>query len=486
MPYKIALGILALALAATVLSGILAPQGDPNRHLELDYAVRPVPGDGFDVELRAIGLPGRKPVFRLLDGWGLLQDQGAHLSGFRAETGAGVPIAVSTRQEDGEALWRLAENADTVLVRYRVSPYDPHHSPEASFATSDRFVLVGYSLFPVPDGIRHFDPLALRVRIDAPDEWPQWASWPASPDGYRPPTAHDLWSGTVAGGSFRATRLTGDPVSVTVLTDEVAGQNFGLTVANRLLRVLRGLVDLFGAPPAGDSLDMLALFRTMPGEPGVGMLKGSSEERCFLALATPDRYSDVSSVLALAVHESVHFYLGSAVASRSEPPYRNSPDLIWLMEGMVEYLTFRLMRDAGAITTAEYREVVLSKDQEYRACPGAKLYSLADAARRMEDVDAYPLVYSRGFLVARLLEEEMDAACGAGSLDRALRRIFDEHRFDRTGKPLSPKAARRVFAETCPAAEAVIARYALEKTALPAPKEEPAAEPVRAIAARRR
>ncbi len=476
---------LVAGVAVAVTAAALFPRTDPNPAVRLAYAVRPVTGNGFEVELRASGLAGDSPELRLLDGWGLLQDQGAHVSGVEARSASGLSIPVSRRTEGDEVLWRLEGSADTVLVRYRVTPYDPHHSPEASFATSDRFVLVGYSLFPVPDGIRHFEPLDITVRIEAPADWPLWSAWPEEGDLYRPPTAHDLWSGTVAGGSFRAARLTGEPVSVTVLTDEVAGRTLGLTVANRLLRVLRELVDLFGAPPDGESLDMLALFRTMPPVPGVGMMKGSSEERSFLALATPDRYGDVSSVLALAVHESVHFYLGGAVASRAEPPYRNSPEMIWLMEGMVEYLTYRLMLDAGAIGEDEYREVVLAKDKEYRTCGGANRYSLADAARRMEDPDAYPLVYSRGFLVARLLHEEMDADCGPGTLDRALRRIFDEYRFDVTGGPLSPKDARRVFEETCPGAAAVIARYALDTTTLPAPKLEPAADGLRAGAGER-
>ncbi len=464
-----ALFVLALGLGAAGCG-----RGSGNARMHLDYRVTPTPGAGFEVELTARGL-GPHPVFRLLDGWGLLQDQPGHVEAVAAADSRGRPIPVTRGAEAGETRWRLERSADPVRLTYRVEPYPRDVSPEASFVDRNRLVLVGYSIFLLPGAADLDLPIDARVAVEGPGGWRRWSSWPEGEGAYRPGTPHDLWSGMVAAGDFASSRMASGPVAVTVLTEDTATRPLGLTVANRIFPVLRAMNDLFGSPPRGDSLNVVALYRTMSPQPGRSIMTGTSEEGAFLCLATPDRFDDPTPLTALAAHECVHFYLGGAVTADAEPPYRNAPDMIWLMEGMTEYLSYRLMERAGVMSPAQVAAVAARKEREYRETPGWNALTLADAARRMDDMDVYRLVYSRGYLVSRMLDRELESRCGPGALDRVLRTLFEEHDFYRTHRPLTPFEAREAFERVCPGAGALIDRYALRNTTLPAPGKGPAA-----------
>jgi predicted metalloprotease with PDZ domain len=239
----------------------------------------------------------------------------------------------------------------------------------------------------------------------------------------------------------------------------------GLGVANRLFPALRELVSYFGAPPRGDSLSVLALYRAGSTRDSMSSLSGCSEESAFLCLATRDRFRDVEGLTTLAVHECVHFYLGGAVSADGEPPYRNSPELVWLLEGVTEYLTYRLLETAGSLPPGESERVAIRKEREMLAAPAG--LSLADAARRMETAQTYMLVYSRGYLVARLLERTMEARV-PGSFAGALREFFESHNFYRERRTITLAVVREVFEARCPGIGSFLDRYAWGAEALPA------------------
>ncbi len=460
------LPVLALGLVAS-----LWRPGTGNQGLALEYRVRPVPGEGFDVVLHASGLRSPHPGFRLLDGWGLLQDQSGHIEGLAAADPGGRPIAVTAETESGTARWRLEGNPREAVLRYRVRSYSPDLSAEASFVDRSRLVLLGYSLFLLPLRVDHYAPLDVAVRVEPPPGSSLWSSWPEEGGAYRPGTAHDLWSGVVAGGDFTPTRLARGPVAVTVLTEASTPPRTGLTIANRLLPVLGRMVDFFGAPPRGDSLAVLAVYRTRPAPPGRSVVSGNSEEGAFLCVASPDRYADPQSLTQLASHECLHFYLGGALTGGPEPPYQNSPDLIWLVEGMTEYLSYRFMVEAGVLSPAGLREVTARKEREAQEAPSN--VTLAAAARHMDRMSTYQLVYSRGFLVGLLLDREMTSRCGPQALNRALRRLFDRRNFYRTGEALDPDIVRDAFESECAGSAGLIARYGEGSARLPELSGEP-------------
>ena len=457
----VGLGGLALGIWVACVTGLAG--GRPAAP-ELDYRVRADPDSGFTVLLTASGLTSRRPSFRMLDGWGLLQDQPSHVEALEVRDAAGNVIPVSVHREDGETRWKLSRSPrGRVTFRYRIRAYDPYVSPEASFVEPKRWVFLGYSVLLIPAGVSSFDPMKIQVELQTAD--PCWSSWPGSGRTFAPATLHDLWSGFAAAGNFRSARLAAGAVSVTVLTEERTPSQMGVTIANRLFPGLRGMHALFGAPPRGDSLNVLALYRMQPPNGLLSQVSGSSEERAFLCLATPDRFRDLTGLTVLAAHECLHFYLGGAVSADGEPPFRNSPDLIWLMEGITEYLTYRLLERTGSIPPGEMEQAALRKEEEMNrvAIPGLRL---ADAARRMDEPEVYSLVYSRGFLVGRMLEATMESR-EPGSFERALRDLFERHNFYRNGALVTPGLVRSVFEARCPGIGVVIDQYAAGAEPLP-------------------
>ncbi len=392
----------------------------------LVYTVSSI-SDGFEVRLDARDLPGRRPAFRLLESWGALADMPGHIEDIRAADATGAEIGLDRTHEDGEGRWKLSRNPGRFTLTYRVRGYDPMASPEASFVTDGRFVWIGYSVLLTPVNLGARAPASLSIHVCAPVGWEIWGSWPQEDGAYRPANLHDAWSGFAAAGDFKPSHLSSDRAAVTVLTEGTASAGLGLHIANRLLPVLREMVALFGAPPRGDRLDVLALYRVAPTDGRRSIVSGTSQEGAFLCLATPDRFNDMEGLTALAAHECFHFYIGGAVIASPEPPFQNAPDLIWLMEGVTEYMAFRLMERSGVLTPAGFGDVARRKEAEWRATPGHRDLTLAEAARAMNDLSAYSLVYSRGFLVARLIDERMETVSGPGALDRTLRRLFEEH-----------------------------------------------------------
>jgi len=455
-------GLLTLGLSC-------APSGgsDPVR---LAYTVHVAPESGIEVELRVSGLGGKDPGFQLLSGLGMIQDQPGHIREVYARTTDGLPLDLDREPETERTVWRLrGKHKDEVVLRYRVTPYDPGISAEASFVSRDQALLLGYSAFLVPVELSDFLPASIRVKVEAPPGWRVWTSWPGEDGYYRPRTTHDLWSGGILSGNFQETRLTSGAVSVTVLTEGRWSSVTGLTVANRLHPVLRRMVDFFGAPPEGDNLDVLAVYRAAPVRDNQSRIMGISEANAFFCIATHDRFDDMREITALAAHECIHFYLGGALVARPEAPYNNAPDLVWLIEGVTEYLAYRFMLEAEGITAAEFEDVAEAKRTLLRRKGEESGMSLAAMARLFDDPETYQLVYSRGFLVAQFLNRRMDSRCGEGTFDGALRDLFETWNFHRTHEWIDQKRVRKVFEARCPGAWEWIERYAIGGAALPGP-----------------
>ena len=470
---------LALCSVAMLVGGVLflisAYSGStPAEDMVLSYRVRAVPQQGFEVELTVHGMVGDRPYLRMLSGWGLVQDQPGHVVGHEAWDDYG-PLPMTRENDSEESYWQLERKPEGDLhVRYRVKNQPAEIAPHASFTGRDHMLLLGYSLFLLPGEIDHFAPLSATVSVELPERWNTWSSWPHESQVFAPSTAHELWSLVIAGGNYRPAQLASGRVDATVLTEGQGNSTLGLHILNRLFPVLREMETLFGAPPKGDQLRVLAVFRELPVQGTKSILMGTSETGSFLCLATPDRYRTPDDLTALAVHECLHFYLGGAVTASPEPPFRNAPEMAWLMEGVVESVAFRLMERAGVLSPDQARAITQDKLQKLTRSPRTQGMSLAEAARAMDDLELYTLVYNRGYLFARLLEEHMDRTCGDGSFDTFLRRLFEEQGVAATQRAVTNKSVAKLLDEVCPGSFALVEDYAFTGRALPALANEPA------------
>lgn len=442
---------LLLALASPACLG-----SDP---MTLRYEVEPVPGTGFVVRAEMSGLRGRRPELRMLDGWGVLQEMGGRVGDLQISDADGNTVGWELRHDRDEARWRLDRRpSEPVRLTYQVRNYDPASSPEASFTLADRFVTLGYSVFVIPGRRDPFAPADIEVVYTPPADWPVWTSWPDQAGVSDPPTAHDLWAGVAAGGAFQESRMGTGPVRVTVLAGPGIGRATALSTANRLIPALREMVEWFGQPPRGDALDVLALYRVLPETEGRSIMTGTSEENAFLCLATADRYRDPGPLTVMAVHECLHFFLGGAVTAAPEPPFRNAPELTWLMEGVTEYLTYRMLDDAGLMGAQTRRDVDQQKRRELAGWTDG--LTLADAARRMDDMAVYSMVYARGYLVAQALDQELTARCGPGTLQTVLRDLLADYNVHHGAGAVDRRAVHAAFEARCPGSSAWIERVA--------------------------
>jgi predicted metalloprotease with PDZ domain len=352
-----------------------------------------------------------------------------------------------------------------VVLRYPVYGENPLSRADATFLDGARAVLVGRDVFVIPAGLDQAAPADITVDLRVAGGWPVWSTWGTGDSGLRPSTFEDLVNGFAAAGDFAERSLESGDARAVILVEGRGNGRTGLTVANRLLPVLRETVDLFGASPRGGRFEVLAVYRFHPRNDRRSTMFGVRKNRGFLCLASPDRYEDLRDITALAAHECLHAWLGGALRVAAEPPHANAPELIWFLEGLTEYLSWRLLRDAGVIDAAVYAEVAAAKREKAAAVgPGLRL---ADAAERMADVRIYELVYTRGFLVAELLQSRMDESCGPGAFDEALRDLFRSHNTHETGTWLSAEVVREAFGGHCPAAREVILEEAERGRDLP-------------------
>ena len=460
----------ALVVLLVAVGGWACSADPHNPAARLAYTLRFVPGSGVEIEARFTGLRPGHTRLRLMSGWGGLQDQAAHLAEFTAVDGAGHPLPLARTGDGTFAVWEAKRDPGGELrLTYVVRSRDANVSPEATFVEAERAVALGYSIFPVPTELTDYLPVPVTVTVAAPEGWPVWASWPegAGEGSFAPGTVHELWSGFAAAGRFRASSLSSERAGVTVLTEGDWTPRTGLGVANRLLPVLDGMAALFGRAPKGDRFRVLALFREAPVRDGRGYLAGVKEENAFLCLATPDRYADETTITAVAVHECLHFYIGGVLTAEPEPPYQNSPDMIWFFEGLVEYLTYRLMHEEGVISAEQLAAVERAKWDKLES-RGHGTVSLAQAARSLDDLPLYEAVYTKGYLVGQLLDRSMELRCGEGALDELLRDLCDRFDAYRTGRRLTPETLVAAFDEHCPGTARMLRRYAEGNAPLPA------------------
>ena len=63
----------------------------------------------------------------------------------------------------------------------------------------------------------------------------------------------------------------------------------------------------------------------------------------------------------------------------------------------------------------------------------------------------------------------MTVRCGPGTFEAALRELFDEYSYYRTGDVVTPAEVRKVFASHCEVAGELIDRYAVGREMPPLP-----------------
>jgi predicted metalloprotease with PDZ domain len=138
-----------------------------------------------------------------------------------------------------------------------------------------------------------------------------------------------------------------------------------------------------------------------------------------------DRGLDASELMdtpmAIIAHEFFHNWNGEALGPAGD-------DFLWFTEGVTNYVSYRVLREANVITLGQYESRRLAIFERYHANPYAASVPIGEAANSdMGDKDKVNLLYDGGFLAAEALDGRLRAESGgAVTLIDVLRRMYDD------------------------------------------------------------
>jgi len=313
-------------------------------------------------------------------------------------------LQVSAGQE-GSAHRRtvtLPAAAGTLVIEFTVDPtYYPPGPPSGNPAdarsrvTAELGVLRTSSLFPL------MTPPAdsARVTFDLPEGWIAVTPWESDRGGFRLAPADMAAVDYIGVGPFDVETLT---IGASQFRVAAPRRDIGLGAVG-VRAILQQESGIAGGPPPGSSgpFSLLAV-------PAPFMAGGAAGRRSLV---------QGGSALTLA-HEAFHWWTHAALVR---------PEARWFSEGFTNYYGVRAAAAAGVITDEQARHCFedLAGEMEFLESAGAS--SLADASSRYaQDARARRLVYSKGALLALLIDREL--AAGGRSLNEVMAAVLSEQR----------------------------------------------------------
>ena len=291
-----------------------------------------------------------------------------------------------------------------VRLRYRMS-YDPVAMDDYAFSanTSPRHFHVGGCQWMLAVG----DPAVSRLNaveiVDPPAGWRFYSSW--GPDGRRSQRSgvYDRVKVSALGGEkgfHRRFQVRSRPVDVFIADgldlpeEQIAGS------IEKIVTLQRERMDDFDYP-----------FYTVALRPRSEVIAGTAlGDSLFVVFVRRD--ASIEAVQELLAHEMFHNWLPNKarVVTASAPEQTRFE---WLHEGVAEYMTRRLLLDAGLISREQFvalfnEDLVRIAHSPYR---GATTADLAEALRDRRFTNLHKkLSYYRGALIALRWEDALRRA----------------------------------------------------------------------------
>jgi predicted metalloprotease with PDZ domain len=134
-----------------------------------------------------------------------------------------------------------------------------------------------------------------------------------------------------------------------------------------------------------------------------------------------DRSELMDTPMAIIAHEFFHNWNGDALGASSN-------EFLWFTEGVTNYFSYRVLREAYIITDGQYLSRRRAVSERYHANPYAGTMSIGEAGNNdMRDKDMVNLLYDGGFLVAEALETRLRAESGGKvTLIDVLKRMYEQ------------------------------------------------------------
>jgi predicted metalloprotease with PDZ domain len=419
----------ALALAFSPASGLAqGPAATPS--LSLTVSMERPTTHYYHVVLRAEGLSGETLDFKLpvwTPGYYQIMDYAKNVKDFRAEDGAGRPLAWDKTAKN---TWRVLKGrAATVVASYDVYAFT-------------RFVADSYLAddggFITPTGVfmniaGHLeDPV--KVTVVPPSGWKSVSTGldpvPGRADAFRAPDFDTLYDCPILVGNqeILAFEAAGRPHTV-------AAYDLGAFDRARFTGDLKKIVETAAALMGELPYRHYTFLVIGPGGGGLEHLNSTAVTLDPKSLADGPGYERWLSFIA---HEYFHLFNVKAIRPLTLGPFdydrENYTDLLWFSEGVTVYYEYMLLNRAGLMTRDQVLDRLGSTIAVYENAPGrrhqsARLSSL-DTWRgyfgRSEHVSNTTIsYYDIGFGLGLFLDLRIrEASSGRASLDDVMRTLY--------------------------------------------------------------
>lgn len=396
LPGRLA-GLLLLFLGAPAIAAGPAAVAD----YEIHYARH----DSFEVDGR-FQIPAKKLSLYFFPTARNPEGQAAFIKSLKAWDSAGRPQQLKYL---GEGNWEglrgpIGRVTYVVLARHDEDRWGPGkdevatHFDDTYFFAGNAFFLADYSWPDAP----------VRLKFDLPPGWQVISPWPGSDRTFEAPRRRSLTYNVFAVGKDAPQVESAGPVRVTWLAERKLEP-----LKPRLRELLVNLPAVYSRFWGETPVSSLTVFAFTDPETDGGAFLNSFA----LRLATPSESIDRVAWPHWLGHELMHLWNGSGRIRVAD-----DGSTYWFNEGVTDYLTVKLMHEAGLVDDALLKQRLANFARRYqlgrRISPGTKL-----AAAGADKFKNWELIYGGGAMFAWLLDAELSKR-DPQAFRRSLREVY--------------------------------------------------------------
>jgi predicted metalloprotease with PDZ domain len=361
----------------------------------------------YHVVLRAEGLKGEFQDFKMpawTPGYYRIMDYAKSVKDFRAEDGAGRPLAW---EKTAKNVWRVRSGkAAAIVASYDVYAFTRFCAD--SYLGDDGGFITPTGVFMHVAG-RLADPVTVTV-LPRP-EWKQVATGldpvPGRPNEFSAPDFDTLYDCPILIGNLEV--LTFEAAG---LPHTIAAYDLGTFDRAKFTGDLKKIVEAAAVLMGEIPYRHYTFLIIGPGGGGLEHLNSTAVTLNPASLADPRGYQGWLSFIA---HEYFHLFNVKRIRPAALGPFdydrENYTNLLWFSEGVTVYYEFLLLNRAGLMTREEVLDRLGETIADYENAPGRRHQSAV-----LSSIDTWTGFFGRSEHAANTTISYYDIGCGLGLL----------------------------------------------------------------------